>query len=126
MTIACRHCRECGQTFNATRTDADFCSTKCRRDWNNRRQQRGAEMYDVFMFMRHERKATEGLKETHDVSLWTIAAQLASEWKAEDDKERDGRRSYQFVPGLVDQGKFAHLKNVFIGIDRTGQFGTGK
>ena len=116
-----RHCRECGEAFEAQRADAEFCSTPHRRDWNNRRQKRGAELYDLFMFMRHERRATEELKTDPGFNVWTVAAQLATDWKAEDDRDRDGRRSYQHIPGLVAAGKYTYLKSVCIGHDGTGR-----
>lgn len=119
------HCRECGDPFEAARADAAFCSTPCRRDWNNRRQKRGAELYDVFMFLRHERKTTAALQEDPGINLWTVACQLATDWKAEDERDRGGRRSYQFIPALVSQGKYTHLEAVFIGIDGTGRYGKG-
>lgn len=116
-------CRECGTSFEAVRHDADFCQTSCRSAWNNRRMKRGAELYDIFMFMRHERKLTEEMKKPPtDINLWTIAAQLATHWKQEDQRDRAGRRSFQFIPNLIEQGKFTHLKTVFVGVDKTGQF----
>jgi len=85
---------------------------------------RGAELYDVFMFIRHERKKTTELKSDPGVNLWTVACQLASDWKQEDQRDRAGRRSYQFVPALVLQGKYTHLKAAFIGVDGTGVYNT--
>ncbi len=119
-----KHCRECGAKFVATRSDAEFCpGASCRRDWNNRRQQRGAELYDVFMTIRHERQLTEKMKED-GFNLWTAACRLAMYWKDEDVRDRGGRRSYQYVPALVARGKFTCLAGIFIGIDGTGIFGS--
>ncbi len=117
-----KHCRECGAIFAATRSDAEFCrGASCRRDWNNRRLQRGAELYDLFMTIRHERRLTEKLK-GDGFNLWTAACRLAMHWKIEDEQDRGGRRSYQYVPDLVAKGKFTSLAGVFIGIDGTGIF----
>ncbi len=121
MTII-KHCRECGEPFEAKRTDAEFCpGASCRRDWNNRRLQRGAELYDLFMTIRYERQLIKKMKED-GFNTWTIACRLAMHWKIEDERDRDGRRSYQYVPALVAKGKFACLAGVFIGIDKTGIF----
>jgi predicted nucleic acid-binding Zn ribbon protein len=119
-----RQCRECGSRFTAVRADAEFCSTPCRRDWNNRRQKRGAELYDVFMFIRHHRKETKALQNDPGINLWTVACQLATQWKAEDERDRGGRKSYQHVPALVVKGQFTHLKAAFIGVDGTGVYNT--
>ena len=81
-----------------------------------------AELYDVFMTIRHDRKLVEKLKQEDGVNLWTIACQLAAKWKTEDFDLRQDRRSYQYIPGLVAQGKYAHLAAVFCGIDGTGRF----
>ena len=117
-----KHCRECGEEFEG-KANADFCPGKsCRRDWNNRRQKRGAELYDLFMTIRHERSMTEELKKEQGINLWTVACQLASSWKIEDEQVRGGRRSYQFIPALVAQGKYVHLSTAFLGIDGTGKF----
>ncbi len=117
-----KHCRECGAKFKATRRDAEFCpGASCRRDWNNRRQQRGAELYDLFMTIRHERRLTEKMKED-GFNSWTTACRLAMHWKDEDERDRGGRRSYQYVPALVARGKFTCLAGIFIGIDGTGIF----
>jgi hypothetical protein len=83
---------------------------------------RGAQLYDLFMTMRHERDLTRNLKAERGVSLWSIACQLAAEWKAEDEKDRAGRRSWQYVPKLVMAGTFARLAAKLVGIDRTGRF----
>ena len=117
-----RHCRECGETFDGSKA-AKFCpGTSCRRDWNNRRQQRGAQLYDVFMTLRGERQLTADLKRVSGVNLWTMTCQLASGWNAEDEQQRGGRRSYQSILDLISAGKFAYLAAVCVGVDRTGRF----
>ena len=117
-----RHCRECRETFAASKAAAFCPGTSCRRDWNNRRQQRGAQLYDVFMTMRGERQLTTDLKNNQGINLWTVACQLAADWKLEDEQQRGGRRSYQFIPDLIKAGKFAYLAAVCVGVDRTGRF----
>ena len=48
-------CKECGSEFLSTRTDKSFCSTECRKNWNNRRQVRGGQIYDLAMKYRADR-----------------------------------------------------------------------
>ena len=48
-------CRECGERFDTRRTDQHFCSTGCRKAWNNRRQVRGGQPYDLAMKYRDQR-----------------------------------------------------------------------
>ena len=104
-----RQCRECGSAFEGSKA-AEFCKdTSCRRDWNNRRQQRGAELYDFFMTIRHERSLTASLIKS-GWNLWTMACQLATDWKNEDRDERGGRRSYQYIPDVLETGKYGYLK----------------
>ena len=59
MTIKCD---ECKTTFNPKKATARFCSTPCRKLFNNRRAQRGALLYDAFMAMRYDRKAAKELQ----------------------------------------------------------------
>lgn len=48
-------CRECGEHFTTGRSDKYFCSTPCRKTWNNRAMVRGAAMYHWAMQWRTER-----------------------------------------------------------------------
>ena len=50
-------CKECGAEYTAKKAHSKFCSTKCRKDYNNRRAVRGAQLYDVFMAIRYDREA---------------------------------------------------------------------
>jgi hypothetical protein len=55
-------CIECGVTFQTNVKTAKACSTECRKAFNNRRMQRGAELYDLMMahrFDRHNPDAAE-------------------------------------------------------------------
>ena len=54
-----RTCQECGTKYVATKASSKFCSTPCRKTFNNRRAQRGALMYDAFMALRYDRKAAK-------------------------------------------------------------------
>ena len=52
---------------------------------------RGAELYDLFMMVRHERDMAKAR------GLWTLVCAMAAEWKRQDDLERDGRPSWRNV-----------------------------
>lgn len=80
-------CRECGEHFGKARDHEQlFCSSACRTSFNNRRKQRGADLYDLFMTMRYERGTAKLL------GVWAILCRLAQDWN-EDDKA-EGRKSY--------------------------------
>lgn len=81
-------CRECGCDMISTRKPKTFCSDACRTAHVNRRRERGAQIYDLFMAMRYERALAAKFK------VWTTMCQLAAEWRLEDDRERDGRKSW--------------------------------
>ena len=52
-----RKCGECGIGYPTKKKPSKFCSTSCRKSWNNRRATRGALLYDAFMGMRYDRAA---------------------------------------------------------------------
>lgn len=80
-------CRECGGRNEAKRIDQVFCCTPCRNAWENRRRDRGAILYDLFMEMRYRRSGAKG--------LWSIMCRLAEEWRGVDKEEREGRQSWR-------------------------------
>ncbi len=88
MTIAQHHCQECGNPISGRRKPALFCSPVCRQVFNNRRMQRGAELYDLFRALRRERSEAKAL------NIWTEICRLELNWQIEDEKVRPGRRSY--------------------------------
>ena len=81
-----RTCQECGDKYAATKSSSKFCSTGCRKIFNNRRAQRGALMYDAFMGMRYDRKAAKeaGID-------YTFMCRIGEMFNAED----KGRRTYR-------------------------------
>ncbi len=81
-------CRECGTPFTPRRTTAVFCSGVCKRAFNNRRAMRGAELYDLFLASRFDRQdpAVDG--------VWSVLCRMAHVWRAQDEAERDGRKSW--------------------------------
>jgi hypothetical protein len=70
-----------------------FCCAAHKDRYNNRRKNRGAEIYDLMMAMRFDRKAAA------DAGAWAIMCRMASEWKAEDDAA--GVRSFQPVAEVL-------------------------
>lgn len=84
-------CRECGVQHN---TKGAFCCTPCRQSWNNRRLQRGAALYDLFMIVRYQR----GVAKLY--GIWTIVCRVAQTWREEDVRERAGRQSWRAYEDL--------------------------
>lgn len=91
-----RHCMECGDAFHTpARTPGLFCSTTHKADWQNRRQRRGAVLYDLYMANRYNRPLAAVLKAELGLSVMTLMSRLASHWHEEDLAERDGRRTWR-------------------------------
>lgn len=86
MTVRLNACTECGEMHAR---DGTFCSTRCRMAFNNRRLQRGAELYDIYMAYRFERELAGKL------GLWQVAHRLVSNFRNEDKALRDGRKSWR-------------------------------
>ena len=97
-----RHCAECGAPFARKRITEEFCSTKCRKTFNNRRATRGAQLYDLFCAMRRERDVSK------DIGVWSEMCRLELMWHLEDEKTREGRKSYvppkKAIGRLLDRG----------------------
>lgn len=78
-------CAECGHEFHAKRPDrAEFCSTECRSRYNNRRRDRGAMLFDLYLHHRFNRKAAA------EKNLQTLIDRMVGNWVEED--RRAGRR----------------------------------
>lgn len=72
-----------------------FCCAECRKTFNNRRMTRGAEMYDYVMSGRFERATHAG--------LWRpILSQMATHYRDQDIREREGRQSWHTPDPLGD------------------------
>lgn len=103
MTDKLHRCQECGKPITGRRDGQEFCSTPCRQTFNNRRMQRGAELYDLFRALRRERG------EAKDLAIWTAACQLELKWQTEDEAQRPGRKSYmpprRAIANLRDKGR---------------------
>lgn len=87
-------CLECGQ---AAPDKAKFCSGAHRQAFNNRRLQRGAELYDLFMAHRFDRKNAQ------DLRVLQAMNRMASLWNEEDKAERDGRRSWRPTRDVLNE-----------------------
>lgn len=100
MPVTVHPCPECGNGVRGRRKQ--FCCAACRLAWNNRRLQRGAEIYDLFRAIRRERDEAKRLR------VWTEICRLEFRWQAEDDAQRPGRRSYvppaRALANLYDRG----------------------
>lgn len=81
-------CRECGKSLADKRQGAVFCSPEHRKTWNNRRMVRGAELYDLFMALRYDRKAA------NEVGAWSVMTNLSRAMRDSDNLMRDGRQSW--------------------------------
>lgn len=95
-------CLECGAGLTSDRETAVFCSTPCRKVWNNRRMQRGAELYDLFMAFRFERPLARVLR------VMSMLNRLASQYREADRHERGGRRSWTSPEVVVERAP--HLR----------------
>src|SRR5580704_731488 len=84
-------CRECGDVFDAKRNTRAFCGSACRRTYNNRKATRGAAAYDLLMAWRFDRGGATG------AGAQSALCRMVAGFKAEDDNERDGRRSWDDV-----------------------------
>ena len=95
-------CTECGGVISDRRKGQQFCKPACRQTFNNRRMQRGAELYDLFRALRRERADAKTL------NLWTQLCRLELKWQTEDETARPGRRSYmppaKAIMILLDKG----------------------
>lgn len=85
-SVRCRlnACQECG---GPAPLKARFCSPAHRQAFNNRRLQRGAEIYDLFMAHRFDRKQAQQLRVLQAMN------RMASLWNEED--KAAGRRSWR-------------------------------
>lgn len=94
MTDRVHACLECGEQ---TWSKGDFCGPACRIDFNNRRKARGAELYDLYMAFRYERKLAVAL------GVWQAIARLAAKFRDEDRASRDSRRSWRNPGEVLDE-----------------------
>lgn len=90
-------CLECGGNVITTAANAEFCSTPCRKAWNNRRAMRGAELYDLVMVWRFDRSRSKALR------IWTLLCRMAMLFREDDMHQRAGRRSWSAAEHVIDR-----------------------
>ena len=105
--MTARECPECGADLAGAHAYREFCGDACKRKFHNRRQLRGAQLYDVFMTHRCERALGE------ELHCLTMANRLAAQWRDEDAQERAGRKSWLPVRRLLELNPW--LKAVALG-----------
>ena len=108
-----RTCMECGIAFTSTEHTADFCMPAHRQTFNNRRLQRGAELYDLFMASRYQRALSKVLR------VMTMLYRMAQDFRRQDREERDGRPSWRHPQRVLD--RHPHLQAVATDIRRKGR-----
>lgn len=84
-----RICLECGEQFQARDHESHYCTTACRKAFNNRRAVRGAELYDLYMAHRFERESAK------QAGVFQAINRLASMWREQDKRERSRRKSWR-------------------------------
>lgn len=107
------HCAECGAAFTPRRLEGVFCSARCRKAFNNRRMQRGAELYDLVMAWRFERE------EAAQRGVLKRIARLASDFRERDHDERAGRKSWR--PARLVLARRPDLAATFRGVMTNGR-----
>lgn len=105
-------CLECGVGCASTAANAEFCTTACRKAWNNRRAMRGAEIYDLLMVLRFDRGRAVHLR------VWTLMCRMASLFRQDDWSERDGRRSWLPAEQVIERKPYLHAMVVHRGRGR--------
>jgi hypothetical protein len=105
-------CRECGAHFQTQRASREFCCTKCRHTFHNRAASRGAELFHLFMAMRFDRANAE------ESGAWSLMCRLAASFKAKDDRDRNGRRSWDDVQKVKQRN--AALASTVVGLNADG------
>lgn len=92
-----RECLECSTPLTHTpgKRPRQFCCTAHKRDFNNRRQLRGAQLVDLWMARRFDRKRAA------EYGLNNIMSQMASRWREEDIAA--GRASFGDWQAAVDR-----------------------
>jgi hypothetical protein len=80
--------------------------------FNNRRLQRGAELYDLYMAHRFQREHAQ------DLGVFQAINRLASEYRQQDHRERASRRSLRLPRAVLEERPY--LKAI-VTYDGTGR-----
>lgn len=109
-------CLECDDQFKAEVKTATFCSTAHRTTFNNRRKERGAELYDLLMACRFERQASRRDPTNQDAkpSVFTMLYRMARQFRDQDIEQRNGRKSWRPARKVLARGQHTHLNSVVI------------
>ena len=97
-------CKECDEAFPSSRCDAKFCGQACRTSFTNRRRDRGAVLYDLFMACRYDRDAAKA------DGLWGLMCRAAEDFNQQD--KRDQRQSWVKFKELAADGRFTKYSYV--------------
>ena len=94
-------CKECGLDLarlsnRPVKAEKVFCSAPCKQNFNNRRRDRGAELYDLFMELRFNRTVAA------ERNVWTTLCDRASAYRDADKAKRGGRRSWRDLNDALD------------------------
>lgn len=115
-----RDCLECGGPIARTAgVKKEFCCAACRKSFGNRRAMRGALIYDLFMATRYEREKAAKL------DLWTMLCRAGLQFRQEDDRRRNGRRSWR-APEEVVQENLPLTAEILTKPHRVGRGGLGQ
>lgn len=106
-------CLECGTQFAAAR-GREFCTSACRQRWNNRRMQRGAELYDLYMAHRFDRANAQAL------GVFQAVNRMASNFHTEDAAERAGRRSWRATRAVLEERPYLRAVTTRMRMGRMG------
>jgi len=106
-------CLECGVPFAATR-GREFCAPGCRQLWNNRRMQRGAELYDLYMAHRFDRANAQALH------AMTAMNRMTANFRAEDRAQRAGRQSWRSPRAVIEERPYLRAVTTRMRMGRMG------
>jgi hypothetical protein len=110
VAVRVHGCKECGGKVAGK---AEFCCSGCRHAFNNRRRQRGAELYDLYMAHRFERDLAG------ELGVFQAINRLASQFREEDKAKREGRKSWRNPRAVLEERPY--LKAIV----RQERFGRG-
>lgn len=112
-SVKLKACLECGKIIAAGRPkEAKFCvvvpgEPSCKTAFHNRRQKRGAILYDFYMATRFERERAEAL------GFQTDMARVASTFRGMDQETRAGRKSWIDPDDYVAMNPHLHAKHLY-------------
>lgn len=106
-------CLECGAEFERA-PNREFCSAKHRKDWNNRRMQRGTALYDLYIAHRFDRANAQALH------AMTAMNRMTAQFRAEDRAQRAGRQSWRSPRAVIEERPYLRAVTTRIRMGRMG------